>query len=75
VLYGVTPYGGAGDGTVFVLEPPAVSGGAWSMKVLHSFSGGDGVGPGGLTAGGSVLYGVTTSGGVYNHGTVFALKE
>jgi uncharacterized repeat protein (TIGR03803 family) len=78
VLYGVTGRGGAsttacgttsppnGCGTVFSLTPPTSPGGAWTEKVLYSFSGGsDGAFPvAGLTIGaGGVLYGTTTNGG------------
>lgn len=73
-LYGTTQSGGAhNDGAVFQLTPG--SGGKWSEKVLHSFTGNaDGMSPlGGLifdTAGN--LYG-TTSRGALGSGTVFTL--
>jgi uncharacterized repeat protein (TIGR03803 family) len=63
-LFGATYLGGAnGVGTVYRLTPK--SGGEWSRKVLHEFSGGDGSGPiGGVTLGASgKLYGTTESGG------------
>ena len=45
-LYGVTQNGGKwGRGTVYELLPPASSGEAWTAKVLHSFSGEDGLNP------------------------------
>lgn len=91
VLYGTTQYGGSatsgspctfygvsGCGTVFELTPPAVPGGAWTEKVLHSFTGqhGDGAIPiAGLALGPSgVLYGTTSRGGAAGLGTVFAIK-
>ncbi len=41
ILYGTTFYGGANnDGTVFALHPPAVSGGAWTERILYNFAGG-----------------------------------
>jgi uncharacterized repeat protein (TIGR03803 family) len=41
-LYGTTFYGGAnnGKGTVFALQPPSVSGGAWTEHILYTFPGG-----------------------------------
>jgi len=100
VLYGTTSCGGSGatvaypcrvtsapgSGVIFSLTPPTTPGGAWSEKILHSFSGGapDGAAPiAGLTPGpGGVLYG-TTSGGLYftttsggdtQSGTVFSIQ-
>jgi uncharacterized repeat protein (TIGR03803 family) len=43
-LYGTTPEGGGGTecgggcGTVFKLSPPSIPGGAWTEKVLYSFT-------------------------------------
>jgi uncharacterized repeat protein (TIGR03803 family) len=100
VLYGTTECGGngttaaypcafdavTGSGVVFSLTPPTTPGGAWSEKILHSFTGGapDGAAPvAGLTLGpDGVLYG-TTTGGLYfttpggggtKSGTVFSIK-
>jgi uncharacterized repeat protein (TIGR03803 family) len=40
-LYGTTFWGGAkGAGTVFALQPPSASGGAWREHILHHFAGG-----------------------------------
>jgi uncharacterized repeat protein (TIGR03803 family) len=75
-LYGTTYLGGTyGHGAVFEMMPAA--GGGWSETVLHNFKGGstDGRGPYAgliLDAAGN-LYGTTTYGGVYGHGTVFEL--
>src|SRR5882724_11838579 len=46
-LYGTASTAGEfGNGTVFKLEAPGTTGGAWTMDVLHSFQGGsDGGGP------------------------------
>jgi len=76
-LYGTTFDGGeAGRGVVFKLTRPATSTGAWSEQVLYSFrTGADGAHPvAGVTfdAAGN-LYGTTSAGGTYGHGTVFEL--
>lgn len=76
-LYGTTYSGGmAGKGVVFKLVRPTVTGGAWTERVLHSFSSGtDGANPvAGVTfdARGN-LYGTTSAGGAYGYGTVFRL--
>ena len=85
-LYGTTYFAGEGGpigkcastygcGTVFVLSPPAVAGGAWTESMLYVFKGGDdGKLPlGALTMVGGVLYGATLQGGARDFGTVFAL--
>ena len=91
VLYGTTFEGGHTDsacpkgcGTVFSLEPPAASGGAWTATVLHRFTSqnGDGANPQSSLVFGAnqVLYGTTDYGGVNpacspsgSCGTVFQL--
>jgi len=85
-LYGTTNQGGdvtstctTGCGTVFELEPPGKSGGAWTEKVLYSFTNGlDGAYPyaGVIADGAGHLYGTTLYGGEQagGYGTVFALK-
>lgn len=76
-LYGTTYAGGAaGRGVVFKLIRPATAAGAWTEQVLYSFrTGTDGAKPvAGVsfdTAGN--LYGTTSAGGTYGHGTVFQL--
>jgi uncharacterized repeat protein (TIGR03803 family) len=75
-LYGTTSLGGAsGNGTVFKLTPPTISGGAWTESVLHSFTGSDGDYPwaGLIFDGSGALYGTTTGGGASGNGTVFKL--
>jgi uncharacterized repeat protein (TIGR03803 family) len=75
-LYGTTYYGGnSNQGVIFVLKPPASSGGAWTQKVLHRFAGPDGANPhAGLIAGpGGVFYGTTLNGGSEGQGTIFSL--
>src|ERR1700738_1435639 len=72
-LYGMTPTGGAnGQGVVFLLTP--MENGAWNLKVIHAFTGGD---DGGGGSAGRLLrykgspYGVTTTGGAKAKGVVF----
>jgi len=64
-IYGTTQFGGgAKDGTVFSLTPPASPGGLWTEKVLYSFpGGGNGSTPGLALAADSngVLYGIASS--------------
>ena len=89
-LYGTTSAAGGGCqtitgcGTVFELSPPAGGKGAWRLKTLHAFAGGDdGAIPlAGVTLGaGGALYGTTTRQGDTNVecgsaigcGTVFKL--
>lgn len=78
-LYGTTTAGGSnGNGTVFMLVVPTVSGGGWTEKVLHTFGNGtDGTIPiAGVTLDASGnLYGTTSAGGSYGYGTVFQLKR
>ena len=71
-LYGMTSAGGAGDGIVFNLRPPAFVCRSiscpWTETVIHSFSGSDGRDPqyGGLifdSAGN--IYGATAAGGMH----------
>jgi uncharacterized repeat protein (TIGR03803 family) len=75
-LYSTTTQGGAYDyGTVFELSP--MEGGTWTETILHSFNnnGTDGFQPFSslaLDAAGN-LYGVTSLGGTYDAGTVFAV--
>ena len=75
-LYGTTIEGGAYRcGTLFALRPPASAGNAWSLAVLHTFSGmADGCQPYGdlaVTSDG-MLYGTTAYGALSNGGTVFS---
>jgi uncharacterized repeat protein (TIGR03803 family) len=82
VLYGTTTYGGTSDdGTVFSLTPPA-SGGSWTEKVIHNFTGGaDGAQPEAalsLVPTTQVLFGTTYAGGTSTTcnggcGTVFEM--
>jgi uncharacterized repeat protein (TIGR03803 family) len=81
-LYGTTANGGAySQGTVYELSPG--TNGSWTLKTLHSFTGGS---DGGAPLGGVILdaagnlYGTTTAGGggttacTYGCGTVFELS-
>jgi uncharacterized repeat protein (TIGR03803 family) len=73
-LYGTTSSGGANQGTVFKLAPPAQQGGVWTETVLYSFTGGtDGGQPQAsviLDAAGN-LYGTTLVGGDSSCNAVF----
>ena len=77
-LYGTTATGpGTAVGSVFVLSPPTVVGGAWTQSVLHVFTAdSDGSQPvGGLIADAKGnLYGATFGGGSSGFGTVFELS-
>ena len=72
-LYGSTSYGGpSNDGLIFSVNTDGSN-----FKVLHQFHGADGIGPvkGPMIAGpGKLLYGVTTLGGAYGKGVLFALQ-
>lgn len=71
-FYGSTPHGGAGHGTLFEIAADG------SEHVVYNFKGrklGDGGQPSAaliLDSNGN-LYGTTTYGGAFNHGTVFVL--
>jgi len=73
-VYGTTGISGGNNGSVYVLKPPATSGGAWTQVVLYRFTGST-LPPYRLAIGsGGVLYGV--AGGATNDcGSVFALSE
>jgi uncharacterized repeat protein (TIGR03803 family) len=76
-LFGMTPTGGAhGFGVVFKLMPGPGSG-AWSLTVIHAFSGGldGGTGSAGrlLLDPSGALYGVATVGGAHQEGVAFKL--
>ena len=65
-LYGTTADGGTDDlGTVFKLAKPASASGAWTLTLLHSFTGPDGAHPAaGVTLGADgALYGTAYEGG------------
>ncbi len=67
-LYGTTPSGGDGSGTIFSVTTNGTE------KVLHSFVGSDGSQPmAGLIVVKNILYGTTFVGGVKNVGTVFSI--
>jgi uncharacterized repeat protein (TIGR03803 family) len=75
-LYGTTAQAGTGPdiqhgGIVYSVNTDGIG-----FKMLYSFSGGaDGGNPYvGVTISGNILYGATTIGGVYNHGTIFRLS-
>lgn len=77
-LYGTTIAGG-GYGVVFELS--SSQNGAWTEKILHTFSGNEYTGPDGAYPQASLisdpagnLYGTTTEGGIYGGGIVFELS-
>jgi uncharacterized repeat protein (TIGR03803 family) len=76
-LFGTTYIGGKyAAGTIFRLSPPAPGKTAWSIKVLHAFSGADGANPMGtltLDLAGNI-HGTTEAGGRGAAGTVFRLS-
>ena len=75
-LYGVAAFGGADDsGTVFELLKPGAPGGAWTINVLYTFTGGNdgGVPLDSLLLYQGNLYGTTASGGPQGDGVVFEL--
>jgi len=72
VLYGTTISGGSAYlGTVFAYDPSAKT-----FTLLHSFTGPDGSSPySGLMEGSDGrLYGMTSGGGAYGYGTIFAVN-
>ena len=82
VLYGTTEFGGTprsgcqgfGCGTLFQLIPPSVSGGVWTKRTVHAFSGGtDGSYPAGLVLASDTLYGAANSGGAYGSGNIYSI--
>lgn len=74
-LYGMAPTGGAnGLGVIYGLHPEA--GGSWTLKVIHTFTGGaDGAtgSAGRLLLHAGHLYGVATAGGENGKGVAFDL--
>jgi len=89
VFFGYSSSGGdracsGGCGSIYELEPPAETGGSWTLVPIHQFSGGAG-GAGGanpnfqpVVGAGGVLYGTTIFGGSTNPqctgcGTVYSL--
>ena len=74
-VYGMAPTGGAyGSGTIYKIRQ--VHSGAWTLKVIHAFTGGADGGTG--SAGRMILrnghlYGAATTGGTYGSGVVFEL--
>ncbi len=74
-VYGMAPTGGAyGLGTIYKIRQ--VQGGAWTLKVIHAFTGGaDGAtgSAGRMILRNGHLYGAATTGGTYGSGVVFEL--
>jgi uncharacterized repeat protein (TIGR03803 family) len=70
-FYGMTDLGGTGFGTIYRFDPNSNP----IVRILHNFAGqaSDGAHPNGnLTPIGNLLYGVTSSGGTSNNGTLFS---
>jgi len=83
-LYGATAGGGGtgcqgpGCGTAFELKPPTKTGGAWTEKMIHTFTdGNDGVGPNGglIFDANGALYGTAGGGGDQRLGVIFRLAR
>jgi uncharacterized repeat protein (TIGR03803 family) len=74
-LYGTTTTGARGGGTLFSLTPPASTGAAWMLSVLHTVDA-SGVFPSTLllTSSSQTLCGTTSSGGKSGDGTIFFLS-
>src|SRR5271157_747216 len=77
-LYVITKDGGSyGQGTIFKLTPPVMSGQTkWTKSLLYTFQGKlDGGSPGGIPAfdTNGAIYGTTTAGGSSNAGVVYKL--
>jgi uncharacterized repeat protein (TIGR03803 family) len=79
-LYGTAVTGGSGscEGGCGVVYKLTNSGGIWTQRVIHAFTGGyDGSGPGArvtLDPSGNV-YGMTPTGGAYGLGTIYKLRQ
>ena len=75
-LYGMAPTGGAyGLGTIYKIR--RMHNGAWSLQVIHPFTGGsDGSSgsAGRMIASNGRLYGAATTGGTYGSGVIFELS-
>jgi uncharacterized repeat protein (TIGR03803 family) len=75
-LYGTTAYGGANnDGEVFELSPPQADGTIWTLALLVSFNGPNGLNPQSSLVADAAgnLYGTTFAGGDHGDGVVFEL--
>ena len=74
VLYGTTPYGANGTGTIFKFDPAGSA-----LTTLYTFPANHGGYQGGINASGLIyakgqLYGTTVGGGSYGRGTIFSIK-
>lgn len=72
-LYGMTPSGGSSNyGVLFSIQTDHSN-----FTILHSFSGGinDGKSPyGSLILNNGTIYGMTSTGGLHDHGTIFSIR-
>jgi uncharacterized repeat protein (TIGR03803 family) len=73
VLYGAAGGGSFGYGSIFSLSPPTTPGGAWTEKVIWSFSGASDYPAGIIIGEDGVLYGTSCNGGSHGYGSVFSL--
>ncbi|HSC20063.1 MAG TPA: choice-of-anchor tandem repeat GloVer-containing protein [Rhizomicrobium sp.] len=74
-VYGMAPTGGAnGAGTIFEMRP--AKHGTYRLKVLHAFTGIDGIGgsAGALVMHDGSLFGAATAGGTNGAGTIYRLS-
>jgi uncharacterized repeat protein (TIGR03803 family) len=75
VLYGTTAYCGVNNyGTAYQLTPPLTSGGAWTEKVIYTFSAEQAYPFGGVLLSQNTLLGTTYEGGTGGKGTVYELN-
>jgi uncharacterized repeat protein (TIGR03803 family) len=75
-IYGMAPTGGEnGMGTIYEMKP--VKHGAYKFKVLHAFTGADGIGgsAGALVLHDGALYGAATAGGANGEGSIYQLTQ
>jgi uncharacterized repeat protein (TIGR03803 family) len=74
-VYGMAPTGGInGFGTIYEMKPSKH--GTYKFKVLHAFTGADGIGgsAGALVLHDGALYGAATAGGANGNGTIYRLS-
>jgi hypothetical protein len=80
IVYGTTPYGGLGFGTVYALTPPKPGKHKWKFETIYAFQGGiDGATPETglvISSGGDFLWGTTRTGSSHcGCGTIFRMVK